>query len=264
MAFTSAPSVSMSAATPPPASAQSAPSSYTLHSIPVSFFAARVRLLIYREPALSSAVTVAAPPGGGMKSGEHLCINPLGKVPSLAATAADDDFVLFESQAIASFLLDEFDLLDAYTHETAQLRARVSMLSAFMDNQLSPLNAALYRAMDSGDRVAKVAELIKQLNVLEQLVDAGPYLVSSKLTLADVNLFGLFALYVWAGPTFFGFRPNDVAARPKLTAWYTTMRSEPAVQKVEEEVHAALQAWLEAGRWEKMGISPSTLFNSKV
>lgn len=199
-----------------------------------------------------------------MKSGEHLSINPLGKVPSLAAVDADEDFVLFESQAIASFLLDEFDLLDSYMHETSQLRARASMLSAFVDNQLSPLNAALYRAMDTGERATKVAELIKQLNILEQLMDAEPYLVSSKLTLADIHLFGVFALYVWAGPKFFGFRPDDVTARPKLTAWYSTMRSEPAAQKVEGEVHGALQAWLEAGRWEKMDIPLSSLFNEKV
>lgn len=262
MAFASAPAVSMSAASAgAAASAPPPPPTYTLHSIPVSFFAARVRLLIYREPALSSAVTIAPPPGGGLRSGEHLVVSPLGKVPSLAADAADDPFVLCESQAIASFLLDEFGLLDAYTHATPQLRARVRMLSAFVDNHLAPHSGAFYRAMPEERRAAGVAELVRQLDVLERLVDAGPFLVGDRLTLADVDLFALFALYAWCGPRFFGFRPDDAAVRPKLTAWYAAMQAEDAAKKAQGEVYGGLQKWVEGGRWEKLGVPESSLFS---
>jgi glutathione S-transferase len=225
---------------------------YTLYSIPISFYAARVRYLVYREPVLASAVTIAAPPAGSLKSDEHLAVNPLGKVPSLAGVA--DAFSLFESQAIATFLLDEFGLLDQYTHETPKMRARVNLLSAFVDNQISPLNRALYRGMSDEQRTAEVAQIVAQLDVLESLIDSAPYAVGDKLTMADVNLFGVFLLHVWAGPLYFGYRPNDAAVRPKLTSWFETMCKEPAAVQTLGEVHGALEAWREGGRWKKLGV----------
>lgn len=249
MAFASTPIV-MTAS--PPAST-SPPPKYTLYSIPASFFAARVRALIYREPALSSSVTISAPPDNSMKSAAHLSINPLGKIPSLTSDTSPP-FNLFESTAIASFLLAEHNLTPSYTYPSPRPAARVTMLSAYIDNHLSPLQTALYKKMSSETREEQIAQLVAQLDILESLVDGAPYLVGDRLTLADISLLGNFALFDWACPRFFGFRPDDREARPKLARWYRAMFQDEGAGRAVGEVQEALEAWRVGGRWEKLGV----------
>lgn len=249
-AFAAAP-VTMTASPSEPST--SPPPKYTLHSIPVSFFAARVRALIYREPSLSSSVEIVSPPDNSMKSPAHLAINPLGKVPSLSTTSSPP-FYLFESTAIASFLLAEHNLTHAYTYPSPRPAARVAMLSAYIDNHLAPLQTALYRAMPAETRAENVKALVAQLDILEGLIDAKPYLVGDKLTLADFNLVGVFALYNWAGPRFFGFNADDEASRPKLKSWYEVMMLDEGTKRAVGEVQDALETWRKGGRWEKLGV----------
>lgn len=73
-----------------------------LYSVPLSPFAARVRLAIYRK---GLDIEIVPPPAEGLKSAAYLAINPLGQIPALAL---DLGTVLGESAVILEYLEDAF------------------------------------------------------------------------------------------------------------------------------------------------------------
>lgn len=74
-----------------------------LYSLPLSPFASRVRLALYRKGL--HEVEIVAPPDGGTKGDAFLAINPMGQVPTLEF---DDGFALPESATILEYLEDAF------------------------------------------------------------------------------------------------------------------------------------------------------------
>ena len=78
----------------------------------------------------------------------------------------------------------------------------------------------MYRKMPIDTRAAKIEELSKALDALEQQADPkGPYLVGQELTYADAACFPtLFFLYYML-PRFFGW-PGIFRGRPRLEAWW--------------------------------------------
>ena len=75
-----------------------------LFSAPLSPFAARVRLAIYRK---NLHIEIVPPPAAGLNSDEFRAINPLGQIPALML---DSGNVIGESAAIIEYLEDAFPM----------------------------------------------------------------------------------------------------------------------------------------------------------
>ena len=90
-----------------------------LYSLPLSPFAARVRLSIYRK---GLNIEIVPPPEGGVKGDAYLALNPMGQVPTLVM---DSGFTIPESATILEYLEDVFpspSLLPSNAEDLARVR----------------------------------------------------------------------------------------------------------------------------------------------
>lgn len=94
------------------------------------------------------------------------------------------------------------------------------------------LQACLYRKFDAPQRASMLAQLVKQLDVLEG-VCVGPFIAGQQLTAGDSALMPTFVFLTFILPRYFGW--NDVfAGRPKLAAWWARMQQDPVARRVSE------------------------------
>ena len=190
---------------------------------------------------------------GGIKSEAFLALNPQGKMPLLVLPSGR---ALPESEVIVSYLCDVFAAQGpSLAPPTPEARATCALLTRLHDIYLGPLQGALYREMGAGQRAAALAELHRQLAVVEASLEAeGPFCCGAELSTADAALFPSFVFYTEMLPAHFGWR-DVFAGRPRLGAWWQAMCGEPAAAAVRAEMRGALAGWEEAGRWEKVGIT---------
>jgi len=224
-----------------------------LYDIPVSNHGARNRHLIYGK-GLQDVVEVVSPAAlGGMKSDEYLALNPQGKVPLLVL---EDGTAIPESEVINQYLLDKYaDRGPSFAGATPEERAQVALLTRIHDCYISPIQGCMYRAgFEPADRADKLAELVRQMDIIENTMDSGPALVGSAMTTADMALFPTFVFVNYIAPRKFGWE-TAFSGRPKLQAWFEWMCADPIASKIREEVEGGLISWDESGRWDKVGVS---------
>src|SRR5687768_15157004 len=101
-----------------------------LISLPVSPFAARVRIAIY---AKDLNVTLVLPPAGWPKV-SHRSIGPIGRVPVLIC----DDGIIPESQVILEYLEERFPDARRLLPQPAKERAHARLFSRVVDLYLMP------------------------------------------------------------------------------------------------------------------------------
>jgi len=128
---------------------------------------------------------------------EVSAIHPLGKMPVLR----HGNFVLFESKAIATYLDRSFpgpQLIPADPRLAGLTEQWVSFVNTVVDRTL--IRTYLYAyivamnrgtAPDRGAIDAVLADVRKQIGVLDDAVARAGYLVGEQLTLADLNLLPL-------------------------------------------------------------------------
>ena len=108
--------------------------------------------------------------------------------------------------------------------------------------------------IDAPNRAMKVAELAKQLDVLEGLV-VGPYCVGDQITESDMALFPTFQMFLFMLPYVFGW--GDILAnRPHLKGWLENMEQLEPAKRVKQEM-------LE-GKHQKVKILSMKIQNSNV
>ena len=224
---------------PPPLSQ---PAPQLLHS--------QVRYLIYAK-GLESAIDIASPADlGGLKGDAFLALNPQGKMPVLVLP---DGTAIPESDTMARYVLDAWaGTGPSFDPGTPVLRAKSNLAARLLDTYISPIQGCLYKAMAAGERAAQLAELARQLTVLEGVV-AGPRVCGSAPSLADSALFPTLVFAVDILPTVYGW--DDVfASRPKLGAHFAAMAADPAGARVVQEMRCGLQSWIDGDRWGELGI----------
>jgi len=219
--------------------------------------AARIRLWIAfkgLEDEIDSKMIVYS----DLQNPEYLKINPLKKVPGLTTEEGE---CLFESQVILNYLDDKYkDVGPTLYPGTPELNAKVQLLIRVHDIYISSPNCTqpnfshtqgcMYlppfetpfgsaeRAMDRATRAAKLAEIWKQLNWLEEQC-VGPYLTGSAVTLADFTWMPTIVFMEFMLPRVFGWSDifNDGSQGfPKLAAWYKEIRSHSAVAKCHQDI----------------------------
>jgi glutathione S-transferase len=219
----------------------------------VSNFGARPRLVVAWK-GLERHVSVASPADlGGLKSDAYLALNPQGKMPLLTGPGLPNGGALPESEVIVSYLLDAFASTGpSLRPATPEARAGATLLTRLHDTYLGPLQGAMYKEMDAAARARDLAELARQLRVLEAAMDAaGPYAAGGALSSADAALFPTFVFYTHMLPAKFGWR-SVFTDKPRLERWWGAMCAEPAAAAVRADIQAGLAKWEEAARWDKV------------
>lgn len=88
----------------------------------------------------------------------------------------------------------------------------------------------MYRKFDAPQRASMLAQLVKQLDVLEELC-VGPYIAGPQVTAGDSALMPTFVFLTFILPRYFGWR-DVFAGRPKLGAWWARMQQDPPSKRV--------------------------------
>jgi glutathione S-transferase len=158
---------------------------------------------------------------------EYRAMNPNGLIPVMK----DDDFVLWESNAISRYLADSYAPGKLYP-AAPETRAVVDQWLDWMVTELNPaFNLAFHHLVrfKPEDRDPAIVEVSRvkteaKLAVLEQRLQASPYVAGDTFTLADI-IVGLGA-HRWRK------MPIAHAPNPAIDAWYATITARPAAQQV--------------------------------
>lgn len=228
------------------------PAKPTLFDVPVSNHGARVRFLIYSK-GLESKIDIKSPMefNGGIKSPEYLALHPCGKTPVLVLP---DGQTIPESEVISQYILDAYKGFGPdFTVDTPEKRAKSNWISGLHDVYLSPVQGAMYKAMDIEDRAEKISQIKYLLDVFESNVDQ-PFMLGDTISGADATLFPTFTFMNFMLPKFFGWESIFVG-RPKLQAWWAAISSNAEAAKVIEEIESCLDRWEKGDRWNKLGIT---------
>lgn len=225
----------------------------TLYDMPVSNNGARVRLVMYWK-GLEADVDIKSPMElGGLKDDRYLALNPQGKMPLLVL---ENGTALPESEVISQYVLHRFqgtgpDLVPAEPEE----RAVAALLTRLHDTYVTSIQGVLYKGgFEAAQRAETLAELVKQLDVIESTCRCAPYLAGASPSFADAAVFPTMIFVDYIGTTVFGW-DSAFNGRPKLAAWYDMMKEDACGARVYEEVSGGLKKWSENDRWDKLGIT---------
>ena len=164
---------------------------------------------------------------GVTKTPEYLARNPNALVPTLQ----DDDFVLWESNAIVRYLCAKYPRGDLYPED---LRTRFDA-ERWMDWQQTTLNRAgreafiqLIRTPEHQRSAQAIAASEAATEPLLALLDAHlaqrPFMVGDCLTMADIPI--ACEMHRWWG------LPLRHSERPHLRRWYERLQQRPASRGV--------------------------------
>jgi len=186
-------------------------------------------------------------PPGGMKSPEHLAMNPLGKIPALD----DDGKCIVESEVIVEYLNETLPGRNLLPGD-APARAQARLLSRLLDLYVTSQTGGLFRNMNPATRnqaevdAAKEA-LKKGLGAIEHFLSKdGPYAAGKDITVADCALFPAFLMLDMILPPF-GYA-SSTDGFPKLTAWKAHLEADPLTGPFGKAYREAFQAFVASRR----------------
>ena len=159
-----------------------------LYSHPLSTYSRRVRLaLIEKNIAVEMVVVDMA--ARKHREPDYLALNPYGRVPTLV----EDDFVLYESAAILSYL-EATHPEPALVPSDARGRALVDMHMRLCDLQLARHTTTIVfqkrflpkERWDQASMAQAKVEIDKHVAILGRQLEGRDYLVANRFTLADL------------------------------------------------------------------------------
>lgn len=164
-----------------------------LISLPVSPFAARVRIAVY---ARGLPINIVPPPAGWRESRQFRDLSPTGRVPVLL----DERGALWESAVLLEYLEERFPNLPSLMPVDAFDRATARLLVQHVDLYLMPPVVALADPYtdNAGSRRA-VGDLLSSVTMIDGLLEGTRYALGDRLSIADCALApALFAVGVTA------------------------------------------------------------------
>ncbi|XP_049519589.1 glutathione S-transferase 1 isoform X7 [Dermacentor silvarum] len=150
---------------------------------------------------------------------EYLKVNPFHKVPAID----DDGFVVYESIAIAYYLLRKYAPKSELYPDDIKARARVDQSLAALSGTIHPQAAVFFRprfflkTKPTAEEVTAYEENV--VKGLQHLVGNNNYAVGDKVTLADLAIVSHLTLALEIDCI-------DHAKYPKLASYYERMKSE--------------------------------------
>jgi diadenosine tetraphosphate (Ap4A) HIT family hydrolase/glutathione S-transferase len=236
----------------------------TLYDLPVSNNGARCRIILYKKEIPSSEVAVVSPMElGGLKTQEYLKVNPQGKMPAMVCT--ETGLNIAESDTICRYILSVYKDGPSFQPENP----KSNLISRLHDMYLTTIQNCMYKAGPFGNfgtRKDAIAEYVKQMNVIESLIDPddGMYLCGNEISLADATVFPSMIFAAHMLPKF----DIEPPLPPNLNKWYNQLKNtDPVFEKVHDEVMSGLNAWEEKNRWHPIlgagwrDEEPATIFD---
>lgn len=162
---------------------------------------------------------------GGNNEAGYLSQNPNGKIPTLI----DDEYVLWESNAIVRYLCDQYGSGSWYP-DTAQKRGHANQWMDWYQTTLhGPMTTLFWQLIrteatqrDHAAIKAAIAECTGFWTMLDRHLATRPYILGEQISMADIPL-GC-AAYRWHSMDF--KRPE----LPELKAWWTRISERAAYQ----------------------------------
>lgn len=169
----------------------------------------------------------AGGPFGGLDTPEYLAMNPNKTIP----TYQDGEFILWESNAILSYLADKYDDGTLLPHN-AEFRARAAQWMYWSDGSLFPYIKAmmglLVRTPAEQRDPARVEELKQSLNRLIAMLNDDlaqrDYIAGDTFSIADMVLAPL--LYPWREVC------HDRPDFPHIERWFALIETRPAYRDI--------------------------------
>ncbi|MET0338898.1 MAG: glutathione S-transferase family protein [Caulobacter sp.] len=164
-----------------------------LISLPVSPFAARVRIAIY---AKGLPIDLIAPPCDWRESRRFRDLSPTGRIPVLL----DEDGPIWESSVLLEYLEERFPQTRSLMPADAFDRAMARLIVRHVDLYLMPSMVILAQPRnDDASARRAVEELLNGVTILDGLLKGPQYALCDRLTIADCALApAVFALRVTA------------------------------------------------------------------
>ncbi|MBT0384230.1 glutathione S-transferase family protein [Morganella morganii] len=169
----------------------------------------------------------AGGPFGGLDTPEYLAMNPNKTIP----TYQDGEFILWESNAILSYLADKYDDGTLLPHN-AEFRARAAQWMYWSDGSLFPYIKAmmglLVRTPAEQRDPERVEELKQALNRLIAMLNDDlaqrDYIAGDTFSIADMALVPL--LYPWREVC------HDRPDFPHIERWFARIETRPAYRDI--------------------------------
>lgn len=207
-----------------------------LYSAPLSPFAARVRLSIYRK---GLDIEIAPPPAGGTRDAVYLALNPMGQIPLLVT---DGGTAIPESATIIEYLEDVFptpSLRPASPEDLARARLFLRLPDIYFEN--APRTLLSMRAPSRRDPVAvekALAALNRGLSFIDHFIDAAPWAVGGAPSIADSALVPVMNAVSLVGMVY--GQPDMISKYGRLGAYWSQAREEAVNARVIGEQLAAI------------------------
>lgn len=171
---------------------------------------------------------------GAQHNEEYKKINPISTVPALI----DDDFKVFDSSAIAIYMVEKYAKEDSLYPKDLKERTKVNEILFYVGNYIFPrvfqLFVAGYFESETEIPQKKIDELMRGYRTIESFLEGHDYLTGSTLTLPD--------LYLWTNMESLGqVVPVDAEQFPNFTRWWKKMREHPSdeMNKTAADEHVA-------------------------
>ncbi|KZT58762.1 glutathione S-transferase [Calocera cornea HHB12733] len=175
------------------------------------------------------------------KSPEYLKLNPNGRIPALI-DHENDDFVLWESDAILVYLVERYDTDHKLSAATDAERALQNQWLFFQASGQGPYFGQFFwfsffhpeKIPSAVERYKKETERV--LSVLDSVLSKKEWLVASKPTIADLSF------VTWNNGAFATIVGHDAVVDkfPAVYKWHMALCSRPAVKSV-TDLRTALQ-----------------------
>jgi glutathione S-transferase len=159
---------------------------------------------------------------------DYLAMNPTGKIPTLV----DDDFVLWESNAILRYLVLQYGESSLLYPSAPRQRASIDRWLDWSLSTLQPAERpvfwALVRTPQAQRDTAKLAADLDAVSLLWRMLDAHLqgrfFLEAEKFTLADIVI-GAYA------KRWFGLNGVERPSLPNLERWYSRIATRSGFRK---------------------------------
>lgn len=203
-----------------------------LISLPVSPFAARVRIAIY---AKGLPIDVIPPPAGWRESPHFRDLSPTGRIPVLL----DERGPIWESAVLLDYLEERFPETPPLMPVDAFDRAMARLIVRHVDQDLMPAMVLLAQPRNDAASARRAVEaLLNGVTMLDDLVQGPRYALGDRLTIADCALTpALFALRVTAER----LDMDLIEPTPIIDAYARSSRADPHVGRVIDEMEEGLR-----------------------
>jgi len=208
-----------------------------LYSVPLSPFAARVRLAIYRK---GLNIDILPPPEGGLKSEVYLALNPMGQIPTLVL---DSGTAIPESATILEYLEDVFptpSLRPSKAEDLALARLFLRLPDLYFENAPRKLIGMRNPAHRKEEVVKPALEALHRgLSYIDHYLNGEAWAVGGQPSIADCALVPVINAVSVLERLY--EQPDLIRQYPKLHAYWQAAQRDVINAQVIAEQWAAVQ-----------------------